>query len=98
VILGVWFVETVWVGSKATKERVEGVVVLVLVLVLVPGDHRGLLRPLPPLLPPPPPLPPPAPAAAANVGLPLWGVGAPEDKKGLPLWGVCAPVEGVRDA
>jgi len=39
-------VETVWVGSKATRERVEGVVVLVLVvlvlvLVLVPGDHGG---------------------------------------------------------
>jgi len=28
-------VETIWVGSKATRERVEGVVVVVLVLVLV---------------------------------------------------------------
>jgi len=46
VILGVSLVETVWVGSKATRERVEGVVVLVvlvlvLVLVLVPVDHGG---------------------------------------------------------
>jgi len=43
VILVVWFVETVWVGSKATRERVEVVVLVVpvLVLVLVPGGHGG---------------------------------------------------------
>ena len=36
-------VETVWVGSKATRERVEGVVVVVIVLVLalVPVFHVG---------------------------------------------------------